>query len=340
MDGSDFEIIQRKQDVPFRVRHLHQGYVAFHAADLAIYFDRNVVADVRECAHHALPREAGGLLAGRLLRDDEGHYVVVTGMAAAQPTAGGFGTFNLSPAQTEDLRRLLSERYPSADVVGWWHSHSAPSRFSSTDQGNQAIWTHPHHIGLLVFATGAPWACLYAGPESLGPFWPDGPGRVDAARRSEKADLGGDRSAKDNSDRVSAPPSARLTSRRPTDGGRVLRRLIPTALIALLALLAGLLLSKLSASSPSVQNLDVSWSCHADSGNATCHAKCQVPVQWYLDGQLERSGPNVSFPLNKAESVRVEVLGRYGHYSEQQRLTPGNSSRGQKAGAERKMAQT
>ena len=323
MDGSDFEIIQHQQDVPFRVRHLHQGYVTFRASGLTILLDPNVVADVRQCARLALPSETGGLLAGRLLRDDKGNYLVVTGMAAAQPASGGLGTFNLSPAQTADLRRLLSERHPSADVVGWWHSHSAPSRFSSTDQKNQAIWTNPDHIGLLVFASGAPWACLYAGPRSLGPFWPEEYSQGDPGPRSGKTERRSDRPSQDNQAGFSVSATGHPTSRHPHDRPRAWRRLIPTALIALLALLAGLLLPKLFESSHSIQNLDMSWACRSDPGTETCRARCHVPVRWYLNGKLTSSGPSVSFRLNRPENVRVEVLGQYGHYSEQRLLKPG-----------------
>src|SRR5450432_2869905 len=125
MDSPDFQIVERKFDVPFRKRILHVGYASFRADGLQVYAHPQVAARVREHASRALPRETGGLLAGRILRDDGGPYVVLTGMAVAPPEAGDVSRFSLSPGETENLRRKLSAQDPSADVVGWWHSHSA-----------------------------------------------------------------------------------------------------------------------------------------------------------------------------------------------------------------------
>src|ERR1700722_20401940 len=175
MGESDFEIIEHAFDVPFRTRNVNAGHIAFRAGDLDVYVMADVASRAGQWAGDALPRETGGLLAGRILRDNAGQYVVVTGIACAPAGAGGMGRFSLSPEETDQLRRALARDHPSADVIGWWHSHTAPSVYSATDRANQAIWTDPRNVGLLVFAQGAPWAAVYVGPQSRGPFQPHGP---------------------------------------------------------------------------------------------------------------------------------------------------------------------
>jgi proteasome lid subunit RPN8/RPN11 len=285
MSSGDFEIIERSFDVPFRTRTLHAGYVVFQADRLNVYITPDIAATIRECAAGAAPRETGGLLAGRILRDDLGHYVMVTGMAQAPPTAGEFGSFSLSPKGTEKLRRVLSEQHPSADVIGWWHSHSAPSSYSNTDRGNQAIWTDPRHIGLLVFAQGTPWAALYVGPQSKGPFRPAGPppGRVrDDGARSRPAP------GPSGADGAPQPPwrvSGSLSSRR---------RRAAVILAVFGVLLVGTVIAwrALNSGPASVTN---QVTCEFNGTTASCSTPWKGKVEWGVDDLILGQGNSGQF---------------------------------------------
>jgi len=312
MGNADFEIIEHGFDVPFRTRNIHAEYVHVQAGNLDVYVRPAVASRARESAVDALPQETGGLLAGRILRDDHGHYVVVTGMVSAPPDAGGLSTFNLSPEETEKLRHALSEHYPSADVIGWWHSHAAPSSYSGTDRSNQAMWTDPRHIGLLVFAKGTPWASVYVGPRCQGPFRPAEPARVMAGAGNE-----GSPHRHVSPKEVTWRPGPLIAR-----GAGVRVSTVAILGIALIALLLGALGAKEFLPGP-VERY-IAWSCVvASSGTtATCRADSEGTVRWFLDGKKVGHRPTATFRLNTKGSrlVRVVVQNAAGTYEDEQDL--------------------
>jgi proteasome lid subunit RPN8/RPN11 len=303
MGSSDFEIVERSFDVPFRARALHAGYVMFQAGPLSVYIRPGIAAAIRDRAAAAAPRETGGLLGGRILRDDRGHYVVVTGMATAPPTAGEFGSFNLSPDETEKLRQVLSERHPSADVIGWWHSHGAPSSYSGTDRGNQAIWTDPRHIGLLVFAQGTPWAKLYVGPQSSGPFPPAGPPPGNM-RKKDGSPLAPDETRAEGTwQQLRLGP--RSVSWRP-------RRAAVMILAALAILLVGAAGGRALRSGPAPVKRQIVISC-AFTGEVTasCRTHSKGTAMWDINGTTVK-GASIQFLLSGTRVIHVTIEGGRG----------------------------
>ncbi len=309
MSDAEFEIVEHAFDLPFRTRNVDSGHIAFHADNLDVYVMTDVASRARQWARGALPRETGGLLAGRVLRDNAGEYVVVTGIGGAPAGAGGVGRFSLSPEETEDLRRGLAREHPSADVIGWWHSHGTPSSYSATDRANQAIWTDPRSVGLLVFAQGAPWAGLYVGPQSHGPFRPAGPaGPVAALDRDlpETDPPASDLPASDPSD----PPS------RAGWDSRAGRRLALAVLIAVMAVGTIALAARAFLSKPG-QDQSVDLSCAVSSNGSTPVARCSVnlgekaqSIKWYLNnsGGVRATGSNATLNLQPgANVVRVSI---------------------------------
>ena len=85
---------------------------------------------------------------------------------AAPAGSGGAGYFAMTPELTARLRSEAAVRFPSCDVVGWWHTHTSVSNFSGTDRRTQRLWDDPRHVGLLVFASGAKQAQAYLGPDA------------------------------------------------------------------------------------------------------------------------------------------------------------------------------
>lgn len=312
MSDAEFEIIEHAFDLPFRTRNVNSGHIAFRADNLDVYVMTDVASRARQWARGALPRETGGLLAGRILRDNAGQYVVVTGIGGAPAGAGGVGRFGLSPEETEQLRRALARDHPSADVIGWWHSHGRPSSYSATDRANQAIWTDPRSVGLLVFAQGTPWAGLYVGPQSRGPFPPAGPA--------------GPVAALDRDPPETHPPASNPLGPPPHAGGdpppragrdsRAGRRLTLAVLIAVMAVgiiaLAVKVFLLKSSPPPSVD-----LSCAVSSNGSTQVARCSVDpeqaaqsIKWYLNNSaaVRATGLNATLNLQPGTNVvRVTI---------------------------------
>lgn len=162
--GFQVEAVQR--GVPFRARATYSSYQVFEDSESVVLVDPVTALALRTAAAEASPRETGGLLSGRLLRDAGGRYVLVAGHVEAPAGSGGAAAFNVSPQATARMREESARAYPTADVVGWWHSHLGPSHYSQTDLASQSVWKQPQSVGLLVFAAGEPWATAYLGPDA------------------------------------------------------------------------------------------------------------------------------------------------------------------------------
>ena len=166
MTDPGFRVESIRQAAPFRARAAFGGYQTFCTGNRAVLVEPTTAQGLRDAARKAFPMETGGLLSGRILRDSGGQYVLVSGFVRAGPSAGRSAAFEISPQATANLREESHRAYPTADVVGWWHSHLGPSSYSQTDLNTQTIFTQPESVGLLVFAKGEPWAAAYMGPEA------------------------------------------------------------------------------------------------------------------------------------------------------------------------------
>jgi proteasome lid subunit RPN8/RPN11 len=151
---------------PFRPRSNFTEYVRFTDSGGTVLIAPDASRQLRAAACSARPNETGGLLPGRVLRDADGHYAVVTGCAEASRGAGRSCGFGLSPEAAARLRNQAWSAHPTADVVGWWHSHLGPSTYSAIDLSQQRIWTQPESVGILVFADGSTWGAVYQGPDA------------------------------------------------------------------------------------------------------------------------------------------------------------------------------
>jgi proteasome lid subunit RPN8/RPN11 len=168
MTRLQFDVVGREHGDPVRSRSVFAGSAAFWSdKSPAVLVAPMVVEQLRAAARKASPDEVGGLLVGRCFRDEDGPYVVTLGFVQALASDGVPGSITLSAERTSELRKQAAQQHPSMDVVGWWHSHLAPSGFSSTDRQSQRLWSQPMHVGLLVFAAGVPWAHAYLGPNAV-----------------------------------------------------------------------------------------------------------------------------------------------------------------------------
>jgi proteasome lid subunit RPN8/RPN11 len=167
--SGEFEIVNRENGLPVRDRRLFERSVVFtdSGRSAAVLVVPDVARNLRQAASAARPTEVGGLLVGRRFRDEQGAYAVTLAYAQAPLNDGTPTSITLSPERTAELRQQVDRAYPSMDIIGWWHSHNAPSEFSSIDFQSQVLWSNPLHVGLLVFASGTPWAKSYLGPAAI-----------------------------------------------------------------------------------------------------------------------------------------------------------------------------
>ena len=343
MTDPGFRVEGIRQAAPFRARAAFGGYQTFSDGNRTVLVEPATANLLRGAAEEAYPMETGGLLSGRILRDSDGQYVLVSGAVQAEPSAGRSAAFEISPQATALLREEAHRAYPTADVVGWWHSHRVPSSYSQTDLNTQTIFTQPESVGLLVFARGEPWAAAYMGPEAkkLG-----NPAALQAAE-SARPDENGQAATNPRQDQptrsIPDPPP-------PTDyiwlPQGPMRLAVITACVLLLALLLAITVAVLGLPSQigSAQRqlsgeikdavaalpaaASVSYSCIPAlasngqySGFFNCKATTSVPwgeVKWYLDGKYEASGHAVAIPvqLNRGAHHQIQAIletsaGRY-----------------------------
>lgn len=166
MTDPGFRVEGVQQGAPFRTRASFYGFYLFGDQESAVLVEPGIAKQLRAAAADAWPHETGGLLSGRALCDGMGDFVVVSGFVEAPAGSGRTATFEISPQATARLREEACRHDPTADVVGWWHTHLGPSDYSSTDRDSQRIWTQPQSVGLLVFARGTSWGIAHLGPDA------------------------------------------------------------------------------------------------------------------------------------------------------------------------------
>ena len=166
MTEPGFRVEGLRQTAHFLPRATFPDYYRFEDARCAVLIEPKAAQAMRAAAERARPRETGGLLSGRALRDDHGSYVVVSGFIEAEQAAGQVAAFHITTKQLGVLRTLAARANPGADEVGWWHSHTAPSQYSQTDHNTQRMFERDDSVGLLVFASGKYLAAAYVGPNA------------------------------------------------------------------------------------------------------------------------------------------------------------------------------
>lgn len=135
----------------------------------AVYLAAGVAGTLRAWAGEAQPRETMGLLAGRACEEATGPYTLVVGAVEAKSAETGRAHVFTDTARMAELVEHLRERFPIAEVVGWWHTHPGyGTRFSGVDEATQATFTAGSSVGLVVDPTRAhpEGMGVYLGPTS------------------------------------------------------------------------------------------------------------------------------------------------------------------------------
>jgi proteasome lid subunit RPN8/RPN11 len=133
----------RPQNLPGYHRYSNGQFDAFvHETD--------VLRTVADWAQRWDRTEIAGRLVGRVYRDDDGFWCVITGAILAD-FRGGPTTVTTTDEDAAHTSRVLTENHPAEDLMGWFHSHPfGLDNYSSVDRANQAQWGKAYHVGLLV----------------------------------------------------------------------------------------------------------------------------------------------------------------------------------------------
>jgi proteasome lid subunit RPN8/RPN11 len=167
-DGRLLYVRRSRAILPSRPRELFAGAVGFGPDPddgFMLFVSADVAASLYRGTRARAPREAIGMLMGRAFQDGQGSFTVVAGATYASWVDAGPGHVKLSVAQMRALRREAQLRHPALDFVGWTHSHERPSEYSEIDAEEQKTWDATHHVGILTFMEGPPWAVAYRGPD-------------------------------------------------------------------------------------------------------------------------------------------------------------------------------
>ena len=119
----------------------HLAVISHSVGSKTVLVEPTTAKALRDAARKALPKETGGLLSGRLLRDSEGQYVLVSGFVQAGPSAGRSAAFEMSPQAT---RTCGKSRIAPIPPRTWWGggTHTGPSSYS-TDGPEHPDYFHP-----------------------------------------------------------------------------------------------------------------------------------------------------------------------------------------------------
>ena len=143
------------------------GYLVFaNSAGFEVAIPEIVVERMTVLGELASPREWYGLLVGRLYEDAEGRHVIILGVVPDPEADARNGSVRTSFDSELRTRMTAQSLYPDGMPVGWAHGHIRyGARYSSTDFRNQATWTQPHSIGIVVDPFSEPKLGVYRGPE-------------------------------------------------------------------------------------------------------------------------------------------------------------------------------
>ena len=126
-----------------------------------------VVRQIATWGQRAGENEVIGRLGGRNCTDGQGAYVLIERAILNRKAQGGGAHVDADIAAQEHGRRAFERQCPAYDIEGWFHTHrSGPLFYSEPDRRNQATWTQPNSIGIVVNASLEGELKVFRGPDS------------------------------------------------------------------------------------------------------------------------------------------------------------------------------
>jgi len=138
------------------VRPLPPGPYQVHgtkaAGDLNILISRGTLQEIEQ---DALKRdvEGGGLLLGEAFTEEaSGELTVhITAHIPATGARGTMGSLWFTSEAWDAMLRVREQRYPDAQVVGWYHDHSIGTWLSLDDEFiHKNVFKEPWHLALVL----------------------------------------------------------------------------------------------------------------------------------------------------------------------------------------------
>lgn len=162
----------RHFEPPLRAVPKGSSYTEFVTQDgRRVFVHSDVLLDLAQLERAEHPNESAGLLFGRVFTDGVNQCALVRHLIRPEPgeVMGTPVTVTITAEGSNRMSQRAQERHPCADAVGWAHTHPTFSAyFSGTDRAEQAIWTAPASVGLVI--SGLPEANprfeVFVGPES------------------------------------------------------------------------------------------------------------------------------------------------------------------------------
>ncbi len=142
------------------------SHLVFRALDgFEVAISERIVARAVAIGESDAPLEWLGQLVGSRYRDDQGRHLVVEAIVRDVDAKREPHFVSSTLASEGRTRALAREQYPDAVVVGWIHGHVRHgARYSRPDFKNQATWTDPDSIGIVVDPWDPRRLAVYRGP--------------------------------------------------------------------------------------------------------------------------------------------------------------------------------
>jgi proteasome lid subunit RPN8/RPN11 len=156
------------------LRSVPQGteYSEFRTDDgRRVFVHREVLEDLRDLEREEHPKETAGLLFGRIFTDGSSPCALVRHLIRPLPgeVRGTPMTVTITAKGSLGMSARAQLAHPCADPVGWAHTHPTfKAYFSVTDRKEQAVWTSPASVGLVIsgLPSARPPLEVFVGPGS------------------------------------------------------------------------------------------------------------------------------------------------------------------------------
>lgn len=167
------------EEQPAQFREFPGPASAAAAVPFRVAFDRDPCADVYLHAREHLDEEVCGVLVGEVFADDRGRYVHVRGVIRGDRAKQGRAQVTFTHETWEEIHRVLEERFPTCQIVGWYHSHPGFGvEFSDMDRFiHENFFSGPMQVAQVVDPLSGQMALLFNGPGGLDyvdRLWVDG----------------------------------------------------------------------------------------------------------------------------------------------------------------------
>lgn len=159
-----------KNSPSYRPRPWHlRNYYCFRDPTFEAFVSEHALRAIADAAREAAPNETIGHLIGRPYQDKQGMYLIVTTALPALTARRSRSFVETTIVDEQTTADHVEVNEPTAERVGWWHSHPFDLfRYSEVDRDNQRLsCPAAYQLGLLAcLVDGEVRIQAYLGPQS------------------------------------------------------------------------------------------------------------------------------------------------------------------------------